>query len=266
MKIGVTEVRSQNTENRGQVLFFICVMFSVICLLSSCRGGKEVKKEDVFDPEKYMSKADSLLNDKEYEEARKILFEVKNRDIAKKYAPLAHLKTADSYVREGDPDIGIEEYRKFLEFYPDNQYAPYAQYQIAMAYFSQIESSERGTGEAQKALKEFIKLKELYPRNPYREVVELRIEKCKNIIADGEFIIGQFYYKKDSYNSAINRFERLLKEFPEYKRGDEALLLLAKSYKAMKLEDKAKETFRKLIDKYPSSRFASEAKKEIEKR
>jgi outer membrane protein assembly factor BamD len=241
---------------------FLYLLCAALFLLTSC-GGKTVKKEEAFDAEKYMAKADKLIDDKEFEEARKTLLEVKNRDISKNYAPLAQLKTADSYVREGEPDIGIEEYKRFIDLYPDNKYASYAQYQIAMAYFTQIESPDRGSGAAQKALQEFLKLKETYPRNPYREAVDLRIEKCRNVIADGEFLVGRFYYKKDSYDAALNRLEGLLRQFPNYKRADETLLLIGRSYKALKKQDKAKEIFKKLIEQYPNSKFVPEAKKEL---
>jgi outer membrane protein assembly factor BamD len=265
MNFQKSEVRSQKTENRKQIIFrsVFCILCSLLFALASCGGGKGVKKEEGFDPERYLSRAERLIDDKEYEEARKILLEVKNRETAKKYAPHAQLKIAESYIRDGDIDIGIEEYRKFMELYPDNQYASYAQYQIGMAYFSQIESPDRGSGAAQKALQEFMRLKELYPRNPYREVLELRIEKCRNVIADGELMVGEFYYKKESYNAAINRLEGLLKQFPEYKRGDEALILLARSYKAVKMDEKAREAFNKLIERYPTSKSAPEARREI---
>lgn len=244
----------------GLYILFACF---ILVFLNSCGGGKPLKQVEVFDPEKYLSKADNLINDKEFEEARKILTEVKNRDNTRKYAPLAQLKIAESYIKEGDPDIGIEEYRKFIALYPENQYASYAQYQIAMAYFSQIEAPDRGTGAAKNALKEFLLLKELYPRNPFKDVVDLRIEKCRNIIADGEFMVGEFYFKKESYNAAIKRFEGLLKQFPDYKRQDEVLLYLGKAYKALKLYDEAKTTFKKLIEKFPSSKFAVDAEKDL---
>lgn len=265
MKFQKTEVRCQKIEYKSNILFFVCILFSVICLLSSCGGSNGVKKEEVFDPEKFFLKAERLIDDKEFEEARRVLLEVKNRDNTKKYAPQAQLKIAESYIKDGDIDIGIEEYRKFIDLYPDNQHASYAQYQIAMAYFSQIESPDRGSGAARRALQEFLKIKELYPRNPFREAIELRIEKCRNVIADGEFIVGEFYYKKGSYNAAISRLEGILNQFPDYKREDETLLLLGKAYKAVRMNENAKNAFRRLTEKYPSSRFASEANKELQK-
>jgi len=104
----------------------------------------------------------------------------------------------------------VAEYRKFLEIYPDHQYASYAQYQVAMVYFNQIESPERGYGGAAKALVEFEKLKKDFPRNPYKELIDLRIEKCRTVMADYEYLVGEFYRKKGSYNAAIERFEGLL--------------------------------------------------------
>jgi outer membrane protein assembly factor BamD len=237
---------------------FITVLFA---LLSVAGCGKDVKPETSYDPEKYLVKSDELVNAKEYKEARKVLFEVKNRDTQKKYGALAHLKIADSYVREGEPDLAIIEYRKFIELYPDNQYAPYAQYQIGMTYFAQIESAERGTGAARTALEEFNRLKKLYPRNPYRDVVELRIEKCRNILAEGDYVIAEFYFNKESYKAAVERLEGLIAKYPDYKKEEEVLLLLGKAHRELKEKVKAKEVFDRLIKKYPSSKAAKEAKK-----
>jgi outer membrane protein assembly factor BamD len=244
-----------------KISMFFMVMLILLAFMSVAGCGKDVKPETSYDPEKYMAKSDELVNNKEYKEARKVLLEVKNRDTQKKYGPLAHLKIADSYVREGELDLAITEYRKFIELYPDSQYAPYAQYQIAMTYFGQIESAERGTGAARTALEEFDRLKRLYPRNPYRDIVELRIEKCRNTMAEGDYIIAEFYFNKESYRAAVERLEGLLIKYPDYKRLEEVLLLLGKSYRELKSKDKAKEVFDRLIKKYPSSKAAKEAMK-----
>ena len=246
-----------------RTLAVFILIIALTAALSGC-GGKQVKKDEDFDPEKFLARAVKLIDENEYDEARKVLLEVKNRDITKKYAPLAQLRIADSYIKDSDPDHGIEEYRKFLELYPDNPQASFAQYQVAMAYYSQIEGADRGLTAAQKALQEFTRLKEVYPRNPYRDIIELRVQKCKKVMAEGEFIVGEFYYEKEAYKPAINRFELLLKQFPEYEGADEIFLLLGKSYKAIKMEDKAREAFKTLIEKYPSSRFVKEARKAIQ--
>jgi len=238
--------------------FFVLVF--MVSLLLSC-GGKEPVKKEEFNPVTYLQKADELINKKEYEEARKLLLEIKNRESAKEYAPLAQLKIADSYLKENEPQLAIVEYRKFIEIYPESTYAPYAQYSIAMAYFRQIDGAERGAGTAQKALEEFLKLEKIYPRHPYKEILPLRIQKCRNIIAEGELIIGKFYYKKGSYKAAIDRFEGIVKNYPDFKDLDETLYLLADSYKNLNMIDMTKQYVNLLKQKFPDSQFTKKAER-----
>ncbi len=240
----------------------ISIIISLLFLFS-CSGKSALKPPQAFNAEKTFLKANTLLEKKEYDAARAAFLEVKNRDFTKKYAPLAQLKIADSYVKEEEPELAVAEYRKFLEAYPDNEYASYAQYQIAMVYFNQIEGPERGYSGAAKALEEFQKLKKLYPRNPYRQEVDLKIQKCRNIIAEYEYLVGRFYYKKDSYKAAIGRFEGLLKNYPDYNKEADVLYYTGLSYQNLKQKDKALEYLTRLVEKYPGNKLAQTAKKEI---
>jgi len=240
-------------------LFFIIL----ICFLLSCSSKPAVKPEETFDPEKAFVKANEQLEKKYYEEARASFLEIKNRDLSRKFAPLAQLKIADSYVKEGEPELAIAEYRRFLEGYPEHKYAVYAQYQIASIYFDQIEGPERGYSGAAKAIEEFEKLKKMFPRNPYKDIVDIKIEKCRNTIADYEFLVGKFYYKKGSFNAAIGRLEGLLKNFADYGREAEVLFYTGMSYKNLGQKDKASRYLNRLIEKYPNNKLTTDAKKKL---
>jgi outer membrane protein assembly factor BamD len=245
---------------------FLGIFFVLTALLFAfaCSGKAPVKTTpEEFNPESSFEKANKLIEEKNYAEARSLLLEIKNRDLTKQYAPLAQLRIADSYVSEGEPELAVAEYRKFIEIYPDHRYASYAQYQIAMVYFGQIESPERGYGGAAKALEEFERLKRDFPRNPYRDLIELRIEKCRNTIADYEFLVGEFYMKNGSYNAAVGRFEGLLKKYPDYKKEENVLLDLGITYRRSGDMEKAESYLNRLIEKYPNSRLTADAKKEL---
>ncbi|MHB8881102.1 MAG: outer membrane protein assembly factor BamD [Thermodesulfovibrionales bacterium] len=241
------------------------VLASVLSLtLLSCSSKPAVvKPAEEFDAERSFTAANKLIDEKEYNQARTLLLEIKNRDLTKKIAPLAQLRVADSYVREEEPELAVAEYRKFIEMYPDHRNASYAQYQIAMVYFNQIESPERGYGGAAKALAEFEKLKKDFPRNPYKDLVELRIEKCRNTIADYEFMVGEFYMKRGTYAAAIERFEGLLTTHPDYKKYDRLLLSLGIAHKKAGQKEKSEEVLKRLLEKYPNSPAAVDARKEL---
>jgi outer membrane protein assembly factor BamD len=222
-----------------------------------------VKPPARFDAEKAFTTANKELEDKEYDKARATFLEVRNRDLTKKFAPLAQLKIADSYVKEDNPELAVAEYKKFIDTYPDHQYASYAQYQIAMIYFGQIEDPERGYGGAARALTEFEKLKKMFPRNPYKDIIDLKIEQCRNVIAEYEFLVGKFYFENNAYMAATGRFEGLLKKFPDYKGEAQVLYYAAMSYKSLKQKEKAEEYFTRLVEKYPNNTLVKDAKKEL---
>jgi outer membrane protein assembly factor BamD len=233
--------------------------------LGSCSGKKAAKPEGPFDPKASFVFANEQIEKKKYEDARATLVEIKNKDTSRQIAPLAQLKIADSYIKEEEPERGIAEYRRFLEEYPDNQYAPYAQYQIAMVHFNKIEDAERGYGYAAKALKEFEKLKQMFPRNPYRDVLDLRINQCRNTLAEYEFLVGEFYYKKGSYYAAVERLKGLLKDYPEYKAEAKILFYMGMSFKNLGQNDKAREYLTRLIEKYPNNKIVKKAQKALDK-
>ncbi|GBE33026.1 outer membrane protein assembly factor BamD precursor [bacterium BMS3Bbin05] len=236
----------------------ICSLFLVVVtLLSFSCASKEVKKEPL-DPKAMLLKADKLIGDEEYEEARRLLNEVKGSDTTIKYAPIAQLKIAESYAKEDNPEEAVSEYKRFIELYPDSQYAPYAQYQIAMLYFSRIQGPERGVGEAKSALKEFRKLRSMYPRNPYKEIVDINIKKCLNIIAEYEFIVGKFYFDKDSYGAALGRFLGILKNYPDYIGTERVLYYIALSYRHEGDKDNALKYLKILKNKFPEGKYVKE--------
>src|SRR4030042_6366073 len=104
---------------------FDLVLVLLILFMISCSGKKETRPTEAFDPEKAFIAANEQLEKKDYEKARTSFLEVKNRDMSKKFAPLAQLRIADSYVKEEGHELAIAENKKFLEAYPDHQYASY---------------------------------------------------------------------------------------------------------------------------------------------
>ena len=60
-------------------------------------------------------------------------------------------------------------------------------------------------------------------------------------------------------NLAIGVYSRLLREFPRYPRADEATFLMAHEYRELGEFDNMRETYEKLIDTYPKSRYRFDA-------
>jgi len=241
---------------------WLMFLFVIVIILNYC-GVKKELRQGVFNLEEELKRATKLIEDEEYEKARQLLIEIKNRDFNRKYAPLAQLKLAESYLKEDKPDVAVQYYKQFLRLYPEHPYASYAQYRIGMVYFNQIQAPDKGAVGAKKAMAEFQKLLKDYPRNPYREIAKLKIKKCRNIIAEYEFLVGKFYYKKGSYKAAINRFKGIIDNFKDYKNMPEVLYLIAISYKKIGNFTESNRYFKELINKFHNTKPAKKAQKEL---
>lgn len=238
----------------------IIIAFAVM-LMASC--AKKIPVAEPFSPARDLKEANEKLEDGYEEEARRLLENIIRLDTTGEYAPLAQLRVADSYVMEDLPDLAAEEYKDFLKIYPRHKYASYAQYQTGMVYFRLIKGHDRGVGYAIKSLEAFEKLNSRFPRNPYRKDALIKIEQCRAVMAEHEFNVGQFYYRKGSCRGAVGRFEGLRKDFPKYTGMARTLYELAVCYEKLDKPAERNASLKELSRRFPASGFHEKALEEI---
>jgi outer membrane protein assembly factor BamD len=240
---------------------YILIVLSILAL-AACSS---TPKSEEFYAEAEFQKANEDIEDNLLEDARIRFENIIRMDTKYVYAPLAQLRIADSYIKDDSAEIAIEEYRRFLDTYPRHKYASYAQYQIALAYFNMIRGPERGYGAALNALDHFLALNAVYPRNPYRKEVKIKIAQSEKIIAEHELMVGAFYFKRDAYHGAIDRLEGLVEDFPDYANDPEVLRMLAVSQRGLGNMDSSAEYLLRLESMFPKSKSLKKAKKAIRK-
>jgi outer membrane protein assembly factor BamD len=241
---------------------FFLIIFLI--LTTACSTDKTALKEaDIFDPEASLKKANELITEGKYEEAREILESIIARDASQHYSTLAKLRIADTYFEDESYEEAAVEYESFLDIHPYHKYSSYAQYMLAMSYFRRIKTVDVSYSWAKRALREFEKLQRNYPRNPYMDIVESRIKACKRTLAEYEFYVGSFYFKKGSFRAAARRFNGLLENYPDSNKVAEALYFLGLSYENLGQRDKAVSTLNNLIEKFPNIEISNRAKEVI---
>ncbi len=251
----------QKQHNNIPKKFFLSFVILLFCF--ACSSNKAVKKTSLFEPSVAFKQANEKIEKKAYEAAREILENIKVQDTSQKYTALAQIRIGDTYFEEGLYEEATLEYETFLDLHLYHKYAPYAQYQLAMSFFKRIKTADLSYSPAQRALKEFEQLQRRYPRNPYMDIIEDRIKTCRSILAEYEFYVGKFYFKKGSYKAAAQRFNGLLQNYPHSRKQSEALYYLGLSYENLGERDKAINIFTTLIEKFPATKLSIDAKELI---
>jgi len=183
------------------------------------------------------------------------------------YAQRAMLAIADSYYSKGDEGsmiLAASEYREFISRFPFSPSAPYAQYRIAMSYFTKAKKPGKDQTKTKTALEEFKTLITKYPNSEEAEQANENIRKCEERLAKHSFIIAKHYHKVRAYNASIDRLQEILTKYPHFSEMDRLYFYLADSYYQSKRQEQALPYFRKLISDYPDSKMAKKATKKLE--
>ncbi len=245
----------------------LTILFLFLLSLNwACSGttGSDLKTIQ-GDPEKLYKQGLALFNKRDYGDAKKKFEELKSSfPDSPPFTLWAELKIADSEFLLKNYVEAIAAYEEFKKIHPSHEEIPYVQYQIGMAHFNQMLTLDRDQTSTARALAAFEYLIATYPPSLFTEKAKEKIETCKKRLADHEFYIGNFYYRRDKYQAAAARFEGLLEKYPRIQGEDHTLLLLARSYLELEQAEKAAQRLNQLVTQYGKGPYAREAKALLE--
>jgi outer membrane protein assembly factor BamD len=149
--------------------------------------------------------------------------------------------------------------QRFLDFYPGDEDAAYAQYLMALSYYDQIDEVGRDQGVTFQALQALRVVIEQYPDSEYADSAILKFDLAFDHLAGKEMEIGRYYLKRGNYTAAINRFRTVVQDFQTTTHTAEALMRLVEGYLALGLTDEAQTAGAILGYNYKGSPFYDDA-------
>jgi len=183
------------------------VLLLVLNLAAGCALFKP--KEETRSAEQMWADAEKKFSKENYEKAAEDYKKLKDYHPYNPLAVLAELKLADTYFLDKKYQLAYSQYNQFRELHPTHEKIPYVVYQMGMCHFQQMLSKDRDQDHTRAALKEFAVLVRMYPGNEYIPAARGKMEQCWKRLAENEYYIGKFYYKKENYHAALRRFEKI---------------------------------------------------------
>jgi outer membrane protein assembly factor BamD len=178
----------------------------------------------------------------------------------------AKLGIADSYYKEGgtaNMTQAIQGYKDFIVFFPFLPEAAYAQLQVANAHYQQMAKPDRDRSEAKAAEEEYQTFLSKYPKDPLAPKAEQRLRDVQEVIAEGDYRIGYFYYVKGDRRAAAARLLTIAKRYPLYSRSDKVLWMLGDIFEKSEHKEVASIYYGDIVKNYPLSSLAASAKDKL---
>jgi len=258
---------SKNRIPTGFILVLIAGL-TCSCAYKPKKYDNPITK-DTQQPDKVLF--DAAIHDLEhgrFEVARLTLNTLMNTYDQSEYMAKAKLALADSWYREGGSHGWAQaeaEYKDFKLFYPMMEESAEAQEKVCEIELKQMDKADRDPTHALRADAECRTLLTEYPNSKFAPQGQQRMREIQEVLADGEFRVGTFYYGKGVFYSAANRLQGLVDHYPLYSKADYALWDAGDSYAHLgpKFRNQSADAFSRLVRDYPLSPLAGEAKKRL---
>lgn len=236
-------------------------------LLSGCSWFKD-KPETETEVDPYATAADlygqasRALKTGNYEEAIKQFETLEARYPFGPYAEQSKLEAAFAYYKYGEQESAIATVDRYLQLHPRGENVDYALYLKGLAnlkrgasltddYVKERDPAHRDQGALQEAFNTFSDLIRRFPASTYAEDSQSRLLELRNMMAEHELYVAQYYMKRGAWLSAANRAQGLIERYQGAPSMPEALKIMVQAYTKLGLTDLAADARKLLEVNYP---------------
>jgi len=195
---------------RFWIILFFCLTLCFI-LATGCAKHKPEKTADELAAEGL-----EYFEQKDYQEAITSYERLRDWYPFSVHAKDAELKVADAYYRLEEYDQALVAYRTYYQLHPTDPQVPYVLYQIGRCDFDQILSIDRDQTPAANAMESFRLLITQFPDHEYAIQAKAHIDTCLENLAAKEHYVGKFYFKSEHYKAALQRFQVVVNDYPDF--------------------------------------------------
>jgi len=236
---------------------------------AACAGGTQVKLPPAgsAEPDKFLfDRGNEELAKKHWYAAREYFRNVVDRYPQSAYRPDAKLALGDTYLAENSAEsrvLAVNEYQEFLSFFPTHKRADYAQFKIAFAHYKQMLSPQRDQTETRETIAQFSDFLKRFPQSELTADAQKYYREARDRLSEHEFQVGLFYVRVKWCPGAIDRFQQLLKDNPEYSGRDGAYFYEAECYYMSKQNALALPLYDRIVKEFSESEFLERAQKRV---
>lgn len=211
-------------------------------------GCSELERKDVgpggqplesFTAKQIFERGEFEVSRNDYEDGAFFFGEVERLYPYSDWAKRALIMQAFAHHKNKDYENARASAQRFIDFYPADDDAAYAQYLLALSYYDQIELVGRDQGLTFQALQALRSVIERYPDTEYARSSVLKFDLAFDHLAGKEMEIGRYYLKRDHFGAAISRFRVVVEDFQTTTHTPEALHRLVESYLSLGLTQEA---------------------------
>jgi len=177
------------------------------------------------------------------------------------YGQQSLLDLAYVYYKTDKHDQSLSASDRFISLYPQHTHVDYAYYLKGLVNFHRHRSitdrifptdyAERDVSSANAAFQNFSELVWRFPDSIYTEDASQRMVYLRNMLSEHEVNVASYYLRRAAYVAAAGRAKYVIENYDGTPSVPDALVIMAKAYKLLGLDDLSNDALRVLELNHP---------------
>ena len=250
-----------NSSKRNLSILGIFMLFLIV---SSCSSNEEMPDERLVEKELY-DQAQTRLKNGSFSTAILSLEALESRFPFGRYAEQAQAELIYAYYMNSQFEASQSAAERFINLHPRHSHTGYALYMKGLAAFTddsglfsryfQSDLAKREVVMAQTSFGELSEFISRYPESKYVPHAKQRMIYLRNLLAEHEIYVADFYMKRGAYLAAIGRAKYVIENLPNTPQTPFALSILVEAYEILEYEELRKTSLEILNANYPNFDF-----------
>lgn len=234
-----------------------------IILSSGCSTGNDDDKYQDIPAKELFEMAQTEVAKERYPEAIEMFESFDAQYPTSIYAEQALLEYVFSQYKVEEHGLAVAAASRFLRLYPRSHNVDYILYLKGVINSEQERSlfdqafkedlSRRDVTFFREAYVDFSRLVDSYPNSPYASDARHRMVFLRNLLAQSELNIAEFYFKNELYVAAVNRAVYIVENYSQSLQALRALEIIIQSNKTMDFKASMRDAIRIVKLNFPDS-------------
>lgn len=224
-------------------------------------SDEEIDVEQNSGEQQIYREAQRYMDSKNFDLAVRSLQLLESRYPFGRYAEQAQLELIFAHYSAYDSAAAIEAANRFIRLHPQHPNVDYAFYMKGIAtydlqedFFSTLlptDESKRDISQVRQSFAEFAQLLSRFPDSSYAADAQARMVHMRNMIAQHEIHVANYYFRRGAYIAALNRGRWVVEHMAETPSVADGLAIMAQAYLLLEMNDLAIDSIAVLCANYP---------------
>jgi outer membrane protein assembly factor BamD len=229
----------------------LLIVFALMAAAAGCAARSQPLQQ--LSPDQLFERGTTLLNDRKWTDAVAAFEQFVIQYPTHPRVQEARFRLAEGYFGKKEFITSGNEFSRLATDYPAGPFADDARFKVCESYYRLSPKTQLDQQYTRAAYDHCQSLIAYFPDSEFAERAKVMSADLRSKMAEKEFQAGEFYFKRNAFDSAIIYYETTLRDYADSQQAPRALARLIAVYQSLGYKEEEETARQRLLKDYPAS-------------